>query len=239
MAGIIITLIGVASFYLIPYIVKETFVISSGNLEQVTIELNQKQLILNVCNYISIGLMVFGLIISVVIGEIYAGYAVFESIRLKNFDKDNKYFDYSILCIVSCFLLPFVFLYYSMSQIRKEINFVAHDLHSHKNENLITEEEWHMKDFTSKLDYITYLLEMNIITKNEYKNLIKDVKNGYEENHSYDYKEDKFIGSDDFNKSIFDDKDIKPFHKENEFANKIKNTKTSERAYQNHDKHTI
>lgn len=204
-AGMILIIIGIFCYFLIPYIIKETYVITSANLEQAKIELNRKQLILNVIHYISIGFISLGFLLSIIIGETYAGYATIESIRLKNFDKNNFFFDYSFLCLMSCFLLPFIFLYYSMAQVRKEINFVTNDLNENKNSNLITEEEWNMKDFKGKLEYLDYLLDMNIITKNEHKFLVKDVKQNISNNKFYDAKQDKYIGSDEFNKSILEE----------------------------------
>lgn len=207
--GIILVGIGAITYFLIPYIIRETFVITGGNLEQSAADLNRYQLVINISHYLSIGFMSLGTVLAVIIGEIYAGYAAIEAIRLKNFDKNNFYFDYSLLCILSCFLLPFIFLYYCMAQVRKEVNFVSRDLDVNKQTQLITEDEWNLKDFSEKIKYLDYLQDMNIVTKNEYKYLVKNIKSEQnKESRFYDYKKDKFIGSNEFNKIILDKKDV-------------------------------
>lgn len=166
-AGIFLIIIGIITFFTTPFVVNSVFNISSTTDFSST-ALQTKQTIAAIMTYSSYGLWVIGGILSFVVGEIFAGYAIYESVKLKNYDKENLYYDYSLLAVASAFLLPFIFLNYLSLQVSKEIKYFERSNPNEYMVDLISEEEFNSYDPTAKLQYLTYLLENNVIDEDEF-----------------------------------------------------------------------
>lgn len=215
MIGIFFITIGVITYCLTPFIVNSVFNITNvGDFTSNNVHL--KQMIASILTYSSYALLGLGGFSSLVIGEIYAGYAIFESVKLKNYDKENLYYDYSPLSIASTFLLPFVFLNYLCLQINKEIKYFKREKPEEFMINLISEEKYSRYDSTAKLQYLSYLLKNNVIDEDEYKFLVEEEKLRDEEDKHKDYK--KF--DDEILSNIFE-KEEKEKEKNNKKKSKV------------------
>lgn len=199
--GILIVLTGVIIYFISPIVIKSIFNVS--DIQDFNSSLQNKQLSSAILTYLSYALMIVGSIVSLVIGEIYAGYAVFESVKLKNYDKNNIYYDYSILSILSCFLLPFIFQAYFRNQVKKEINYFKRN--ETKNEeilDLMSEEEWNKTDVTGKTKYLNYLIKNGVIDEEEYNFLLEEI-----ENSKINDKHKDYISSDDMDYDAYNDRE--------------------------------
>ncbi|MCF0217999.1 MAG: hypothetical protein HUJ42_03085 [Malacoplasma sp.] len=123
--GIIIFMAGLLLFILRPTIVDASFNISS--VADFNAQYQSKQNLSIALLYSSCGLMLLGGILSFLVGETIAGYAAFTAFKLKLIKNKNEEtnFDYTGMAILSCFLLPFIFLYVFKSNVDKEIKYLS------------------------------------------------------------------------------------------------------------------
>ncbi|MDE7112434.1 MAG: hypothetical protein K2N92_02420, partial [Malacoplasma sp.] len=172
--GIIFILIGLLIYFISPLITKSVFNVPPGNFQEIQ-DLQNTEILGYSLEYLSYAFLVLGSILCVIIGELFAGYGAFEAVKLKNYDKNNTYYDYSNLAIMSCFLLPFVFLHYLKLQIGKEIKYIKREQEQDDLMlSLISEDEWQSRDKTGKVEYLNYLLENGVIDEEEFKFLVKE-----------------------------------------------------------------
>ncbi|MDE5949777.1 MAG: hypothetical protein K2G54_02790 [Malacoplasma sp.] len=231
--GIIFILIGILIYFISPLITKSVFNVPPGSFQEKQ-DLQNTEILGYSLEYLSYGFMVLGAILSIIIGELFAGYGAFETVKLKNYDKNNTYYDYSGLAILSCFLLPFVFLHYLKLQIEKEIKYIKREEEQDDLMlSLISEDEWQSRDKTGKVEYLNYLLENNVIDEDEFKFLVR------EENLVNVNKKDlskEFIKSNDLEKDMFenDDDENSPYY-ELEKDPSLKNSRNQNETNENNE----
>ncbi len=230
--GIVFILIGILIYFIAPLITKSVFNVPPGNFQEAQ-DLENTEILAYSLEYLSYAFMILGAVLSVIIGELFAGYGTYETVRLKNYDKNNIYFDYSSLAILSCFLLPFVFLHYLKLQVEKEIKYIKREKEQDDLMlNLISEDEWQSRDKTGKVEYLNYLLENNVIDEEEFKFLIR------EENLVNISKKDlseEFILSNELDNTVFNEDDNSYYRLEEEPSNR--NTKNQNNIRQTNNEY--
>lgn len=200
--GMMVVLAGLLVYFVSPIVIKSVFNVS--NIDQANSSLQNKQILSAALTYLSYALMAFGTVISLIFGEVYAGYAVFESVKLKNYDKHNMYYDYSILSILCCFLLPFIFQAYFRNQVKKEIDYFKRN-NPEKDQilDLMSEEEWNKADATAQTEYLNYLIKNGVIDESEYDFLMDEIKEN--QRNKSDDKHKNYINSDSMDYEAYND----------------------------------
>lgn len=163
--GIVSIVLGMLFILLFPNIINRTIIIDSGNLNDSVANLNEKEKIIEILSYIGYSLCSIGVMLCIFIGSSFSGYAVFEAIKLKNDDKKNERNDYTLMCAISCFLLPFFFLSYAKNSVDKEIRYLKK-----MNVNLDEEKDILVEEYNNSyrdIDKQLSLNQNNDLLKNE------------------------------------------------------------------------